>query len=107
MGLSYQEVKAFKNCPYNLMENGNNVQFHTAMGNSIKSPPNDFSARSLSEVRIVAEISTADKFDLTNVNMVFYILGPKSLFETTEISTHPNSTQQESIIFELAWYNLL
>jgi hypothetical protein len=28
----------------------------------IKSPPNDFSARSLSEVRIVAEISTADKF---------------------------------------------
>ena len=33
MGLSYQEVKAFKNCPYNLVENGNNVQFHTAMGN--------------------------------------------------------------------------
>jgi hypothetical protein len=28
--------------------------------------------------------------------MVFYILGPKLLFETTEISTHPNSTQQES-----------
>jgi hypothetical protein len=38
-----------------------------------------------------------DKFDLTNVNnMVFYISGPKLLFETTEISTHPNSTQQES-----------
>jgi hypothetical protein len=33
-----------------------------------------------------------DKFDLTNVNnMVFYISGPKLLFETTEIST-----QQES-----------
>ena len=28
--------------------------------------------------------------------MVFYISGPKLLFETTEISTHPNSTQQES-----------
>jgi hypothetical protein len=57
----------------------------------------------------------------TNVNnMAFYISGPKLLFETTEISTHPNSTQQESnyiylyttkfgtsikivIIFELAW----
>ena len=29
-------------------------------------------------------------------NMAFYISGPKLLFETTEISTHPNSTQQES-----------
>ena len=28
--------------------------------------------------------------------MAFYILEPKLLFETTEISTHPNSTQQES-----------
>jgi hypothetical protein len=28
--------------------------------------------------------------------MVFYISGPKLLFKTTEISTHPNSTQQES-----------
>ena len=37
------------------------------------------------------------KFDLTNVNnMAFYISGPKLLFETTEISTHPNATQQES-----------
>jgi hypothetical protein len=27
--------------------------------------------------------------------MAFYISGPKLLFETTEISTHPNSTQQE------------
>ncbi|WP_139682108.1 Fe-S protein assembly chaperone HscA [thiotrophic endosymbiont of Bathymodiolus puteoserpentis (Logatchev)] len=33
MGLNYQEVRGFKNCPYNLVENGNNVQFHTAMGN--------------------------------------------------------------------------
>ncbi|WXT99366.1 MAG: Chaperone protein HscA [Catillopecten margaritatus gill symbiont] len=32
MGLGYQEVKDFKNCPYDLVENGNNVQFHTAMG---------------------------------------------------------------------------
>ncbi len=32
IGLSYQEVKAFKNCPYHLVKNGNNVQFHTAMG---------------------------------------------------------------------------
>ena len=32
MGLSYQEVKNFKNCPYQLVENGNNVLFHTAMG---------------------------------------------------------------------------
>ena len=29
-------------------------------------------------------------------NMAFYISGPKLLFETTKISTHPNSTQQES-----------
>ena len=28
--------------------------------------------------------------------MAFYISGPKLLFETTEISTHPDSTQQES-----------
>jgi molecular chaperone HscA len=35
MGLSYQEVKAFKNCPYNLVENGNNVQFHTAISSII------------------------------------------------------------------------
>ena len=28
--------------------------------------------------------------------MALYISGPKLLFETTEISTHPNSTQQES-----------
>lgn len=32
MGLSYKEVKTFKNCPYDLVENGNNVQFRTAMG---------------------------------------------------------------------------
>ncbi|KAA0445984.1 MAG: Fe-S protein assembly chaperone HscA [Candidatus Thioglobus sp.] len=32
MGLSYKEVKDFKNCPYDLIENGNNVQFRTAMG---------------------------------------------------------------------------
>ena len=28
--------------------------------------------------------------------MAFYISGPKLLFETTEISTRPNLTQQES-----------
>ena len=32
MGLGYREVKDFKNCPYQLVENGNNVLFHTAMG---------------------------------------------------------------------------
>ena len=32
MGLGYREVKNFKNCPYQLVENGNNVLFHTAMG---------------------------------------------------------------------------
>lgn len=32
MGLGYKEVKTFKNCPYQLVENGNNVLFHTAMG---------------------------------------------------------------------------
>ncbi|MBA5249712.1 MAG: Fe-S protein assembly chaperone HscA [Gammaproteobacteria bacterium] len=32
MGLGYKEVKDFPNCPYDLVENGNNVQFHTAMG---------------------------------------------------------------------------
>jgi hypothetical protein len=36
------------------------------------------------------------KFDLANVNnTAFYISRPKLLFETTEISTRPNSTQQE------------
>ncbi|MBT3276509.1 Fe-S protein assembly chaperone HscA [Candidatus Thioglobus sp.] len=32
MGLGYKEVSAFKNCPYTLVENANNVLFHTAMG---------------------------------------------------------------------------
>ena len=32
MGLDYKEVIEFKNCPYQLVENGNNVLFHTAMG---------------------------------------------------------------------------
>ncbi|MBT7412194.1 MAG: Fe-S protein assembly chaperone HscA [Candidatus Thioglobus sp.] len=32
MGLGYKEVKEFKNCPYQLVENANNVLFHTAMG---------------------------------------------------------------------------
>ena len=32
MGLGYREVKSFKNCPYQLVENGNNVLFHTVMG---------------------------------------------------------------------------
>ena len=32
MGLSYKEVKNFENCPYQLVENGNNVLFHTATG---------------------------------------------------------------------------
>ncbi|MEO1939585.1 Fe-S protein assembly chaperone HscA [Candidatus Thioglobus sp.] len=32
MGLGYKEVSEFKNCPYQLVENGNNVLFHTAMG---------------------------------------------------------------------------
>jgi molecular chaperone HscA len=32
MGLGYKEVIEFKNCPYELVESGNNVLFHTAMG---------------------------------------------------------------------------
>lgn len=32
MGLGYKEAKEFKNCPYQLVENGNNVLFHTSMG---------------------------------------------------------------------------
>ncbi|WP_428087132.1 Fe-S protein assembly chaperone HscA [Candidatus Thioglobus sp.] len=32
MGLGFKEVSKFKNCPYQLVENGNNVLFHTAMG---------------------------------------------------------------------------
>nr|MCS5592044.1 Hsp70 family protein [Gammaproteobacteria bacterium] len=32
MGLGYKEVIEFKNCPYQLVENGSNVLFHTAMG---------------------------------------------------------------------------
>jgi hypothetical protein len=43
------------------------------------------------------KFNSLSKFDLANVNnMAFYISGPKLLFETTEISTRPNSTQQES-----------
>ena len=36
--------------------------------------------------------------------MAFYISGPKLLYETTEISTHPNSTQQESNYIYF-WHN--
>jgi len=32
MGLSFKEVSEFKNCPYRLLENGNNALFQTAMG---------------------------------------------------------------------------
>ena len=32
MGLSFTEVSELKNCPYRLLENGNNVLFQTAMG---------------------------------------------------------------------------
>jgi uncharacterized protein involved in cysteine biosynthesis len=40
--------------------------------------------------------SDESKFRLSRVNnTAFYISGPKLLFETTEISTRPNSTQQE------------
>ncbi|MDC9714458.1 MAG: Fe-S protein assembly chaperone HscA [Gammaproteobacteria bacterium] len=53
MGLSYQEVKAFKNCPYNLMENGNNVQFHTAMG--------DLSAVEISSTILISLKQRAEK----------------------------------------------
>lgn len=33
MGLSYNEIKSFKNCPYQLIKNDNNVQFNTTTGN--------------------------------------------------------------------------
>jgi molecular chaperone HscA len=33
MGLGYKDVCKFKNSPYQLVENGNNVLFHTSMGN--------------------------------------------------------------------------
>ncbi len=32
IGLGYKEAIKFKNCPYQLVENANNVLFHTAMG---------------------------------------------------------------------------
>ena len=32
MGLGFKEVSELKNCPYRLLENGNNVLFQTAMG---------------------------------------------------------------------------
>ena len=32
MGLSFKEVSELKNCPYRLLENGNNVLFQTAIG---------------------------------------------------------------------------
>ncbi len=53
MGLSYQEVKTFKNCPYNLVENGNSVQFHTAMG--------DLSAVEISSTIIASLKQRAEK----------------------------------------------
>ena len=33
MGLGFKEVSEFKNCPYQLLEKGNNVLFKTAIGN--------------------------------------------------------------------------
>ena len=53
MGLGYKEVKAFKNCPYDLVENGNNVQFHTAMG--------DLSAVEISSTIIASLKQRAEK----------------------------------------------
>jgi len=32
MGLEFKEVSEFKNCPYQLLEKGNNVLFQTAIG---------------------------------------------------------------------------
>ncbi len=48
MGLGYKEVSSMKNCPYRLLENGNNVLFQTALGD-------------LSAVEISASILTALK----------------------------------------------
>lgn len=53
MGLNYKEVKAFKNCPYNLVENGNNVQFQTAMG--------DFSVVEISSIILTSLKQRAEK----------------------------------------------
>ncbi|QKQ24079.1 Fe-S protein assembly chaperone HscA [Candidatus Ruthia endofausta] len=57
MGMSYKEVSTFKNCPYQLLENGNNVLFHTAMGDLSAV---EISAGILSSLKQRAEKSLGD-----------------------------------------------
>ena len=77
MGLGYKEVSGFKNCPYRLLENGNNVLFQTAMGD-------------LSAVEISASILSALK------NRAEGALGGDLAGAVITVPAYFNDTQRQS-----------
>ena len=77
MGLGYKEVSEFKNCPYRLLENGNNVLFQTAMGD-------------LSAVEISASILSALK------NRAEGALGGDLTGAVITVPAYFNDTQRQS-----------
>jgi len=77
MGLGYKEVSGFKNCPYRLLENGNNVLFQTAMGD-------------LSAVEISASILSALK------NRAEGALGGDLTGAVITVPAYFNDTQRQS-----------
>ena len=77
MGLGYKEVSEFKNCPYRLLENGNNVLFQTAMGD-------------LSAVEISASILSALK------NRAEGALGGDLAGAVITVPAYFNDTQRQS-----------
>ncbi|MBE8189720.1 MAG: Fe-S protein assembly chaperone HscA [Candidatus Thioglobus sp.] len=58
MGLGFADVKNFKNCPYNLLENGNNLLFSTKMG---ELSAVEISSAILHKLKIRAEKSLGDE----------------------------------------------
>jgi len=77
MGLGFNEVSEFKNCPYRLLENGNNVLFQTAMGD-------------LSAVEISASILSALK------NRAEGTLGGDLMGAVITVPAYFNDTQRQS-----------
>ena len=77
MGLGFKEVSEFKNCPYRLLENGNNVLFQTAMGD-------------LSAVEISASILSTLK------NRAEGALGGDLMGAVITVPAYFNDTQRQS-----------
>ena len=77
MGLGFKEVSEFKNCPYQLLENGNNVLFQTAMGD-------------LSAIEISASILSALK------NRAEGALGGDLLGAVITVPAYFNDAQRQS-----------